>query len=145
MARQVTGGDEFHTGSVNRSAYASEPGRHVGRKVVIAYRKTDSNPGKYLEAALRRSGADVRLETDALDFDTVDPDTDFIVFVEGPYPAIDVTGATPEVPILFWFHHGEHHLQANLRLLDRYRADAALMAHSWHLAHWVQVPVHRFP
>lgn len=122
-----------------------QPGRWEGRRVVIAYRKTDSNPGKYLEAALRRSGAQVRLETARLDFDTVPHDTDFILFVEGPYPALTITGNTPDVPILFWFHHGEHHLHANLRLIDRYRADAVLQAHSWHLSHWVPAPVHRFP
>ncbi|MGA8038489.1 MAG: glycosyltransferase, partial [Acidimicrobiia bacterium] len=32
-----------------------------------------------------------------------------------------------------------------LRLTDRYRADAVLMAHSWHLAYWSPAPVHRFP
>ena len=145
MSRPPAGGGVFHTPDDPRTGYRPEPGRHTGRKIVLAYRKTDTNPGKYLEAAVRRSGAEVRLETDSLDFDTVDPDTDLIVFVEGPYPAIEVSGTTPDVPILFWFHHGEHHLHTNLRLVDRYRADAVLMAHSWHLGHWVQAPVHRFP
>lgn len=144
LAEPPAGMGSFHTPSDDRS-YRPEPGRHAGRKVVMAYRKTDSNPGKYLEEALRLSGVDVRLETDRVDFDTVDPDTDFVLFVEGPYPAIDVRGETPSCPVLFWFHHGEHHLHANLRLVDRYRADAVLMAHSWHLAHWVPAPVHRFP
>jgi hypothetical protein len=87
---------------------------------------------------------DLRVETEAIDLGGVDPSTDFVIFVEGPYPALDVTGTT-QVPTLFWFHHGEHHLHANLRLVDRYRADAVLMAHSWHLAFWSPVPVHRFP
>lgn len=139
------GAGDFHTPRDRRPAYDPEPGRFEGRKVLIAYRKTDSNPGKYLESALHRSGAEVRLETDTLDFDSIEAGTDFVLFVEGPYPAINVSGATPEIPILFWFHHGEHHLHANLRLVDRYRADAVLMAHSWHLSHWVQAPVHRFP
>lgn len=145
LAMPPAGVGRFHMPDDDRAPYRPEPGRYRGRKVLMAYRKTDSNPGKYLEEALRRAGVEVRLETDAVDFDTVEPDTDFVLFVEGPYPAIEVTGETPDIPILFWFHHGEHHLQANLRLVDRYRADAALMAHSWHLAHWVQAPVHRFP
>lgn len=139
------GSGSFHTPTDGRLPYHPKPGRHRGRKIVMAYRRTDTNPGKYLEEALRRSGAEVRLEIDAVDFDTVPADTDFILFVEGPYPAIEVTGEVPDLPILFWFHHGEHHLHANLRLTDRYRADAVLMAHSWHLAHWVPAPVHRFP
>ena len=145
LAMPPSGAGRFHMPGDDRAPYRPEPGRFRGRKVLMAYRKTDSNPGKYLEEALRRAGVEVRLETDVVDFDTVEPDTDFILFVEGPYPAIDVSGKTPDVPVLFWFHHGEHHLQANLRLVDRYRADAVLMAHSWHLSHWVQAPVHRFP
>lgn len=144
-AQSPSGAGVFHTPSDPRRGYHPEPGRHAGRKVAIVYRKTDTNPGKYLEAALRRSGAEVRLETDGVDFDTVDPSTSFILFVEGPYPALNVRGETPDVPTLFWFHHGEHHLHANLRLTDRYRADAVLMAHSWHLAPYVPAPVHRFP
>jgi hypothetical protein len=84
------------------------------------------------------------VETEEIDLAAIDPATDLIVFVEGPYPALDVAGTT-DVPTLFWFHHGEHHLHANLRLADRYRADAVLMAHSWHLAYWLPLPVHRFP
>lgn len=145
LAMPVAGRGPFHTPDDNRPPYQPRPGRYRGRKIVLAYRKTDTNPGKYLEEALHRSGAEVRLETNRVDFDSVDPDTDFILFVEGPYPAIEIEGATPEIPILFWFHHGEHHLHANLRLADRYRADAVLMAHSWHLCHWVPAPVHRFP
>jgi hypothetical protein len=145
LATPPAGLGPFHTPSHPEEAGLPVPGRHAGRKVVMAYRKTDSNPGKYLESALRRSGADVRLVTHRLDFDTLEPGTDLVLFVEGPYPAIEVTGSTPDVPVLFWFHHGEHHLHANLRLADRYRADAVLQAHSWHLSHWVQAPVHRFP
>lgn len=124
--------------------YQPEAGRHAAERVVICYRKTAANPGRYLESALRRAGFEVRLETDAIDLGTVDPATRFIVFVEGPYPALEVTGTT-EVPTMYWVHHGEHHLFPNLRLADRYRADAVLLAHSWHLAHWFPTPVHRFP
>lgn len=145
MNRPPAGGGLFHTPADDRTPYHPEPGRHAGKKVLLAYRKTDTNPGKYLEEALRRSGAEVTVETASLNFAAVDPATDFILFVEGPYPAIDVHGETPPMPVLYWFHHGEHHLHANLRLADRYRADAVLMAHSWHLAHWIPAPVHRFP
>jgi hypothetical protein len=144
LAAPVSGFGPFHTHLDHRSVYRPEPGRHTGRSIVICYRKTDSNPGKYLEAALRRSGADVRLETEGIDLSSLTPDTSLVVFVEGPYPALDVTGTT-EVPVLFWAHHGEHHLHTNLRLANRYRADAILLAHSWHMAPWFPAPVHRFP
>lgn len=123
---------------------APAPDRHRGGNAVICYRKTATNPGRYLEAALERSGLDVRVEVDRIDLGTVDPTARFVMFVESPYPALEVTGHT-DVPILFWAHHGEHHLNANLRLADRYRADAVLLAHSWHLAHWFPAPIHRFP
>jgi hypothetical protein len=144
LAAPVPGWGSFHTPEDPRSPYQPEPGRHSGRKVVLCYRRSEINPGKYLEQGLRRSGAAIRVETEAIDLSSIDPATDVVVFVEGPYPALDVHGETT-VPTLFWFHHGEHHLHANLRLADRYRADALLMAHSWHLAYWSPLPVHRFP
>lgn len=127
-----------------RKSYSPEPDRFLGDRVVICYRKTEFNPGRYLESALERSGMQVRLETEAIDLTTVDDHTRFIVFVEGPYPEIQVSGKT-SVPTFYWAHHGEHHLHPNLRLTDRYRADAVLLAHSWHLAPWFPAPVHRFP
>jgi hypothetical protein len=136
-------GKEFTPGNL-REVSEPRPGRHQGEKAVLCYRKTATNPGRYIEAALDRGGLEVRVETGHIDLDSVDPDTRFVLFVESPYPAIEVTGST-DVPILFWAHHGEHHLHANLRLTDRYRADAVLLAHSWHLAHWFPTPVHRFP
>jgi len=144
LARPTGGFGSSFTRMGDATPYEPVPDRYAGERVVICFRKTDSNPGRYLESALRRAGFDVRLETDDIDLDTVDPSTRFVVFVEGPYPAIDVTGNT-EVPSLFWVHHGEHHLFSNLRLTDRYQADAVLLAHSWHLAHWFPTPVHRFP
>ncbi|HEY6629725.1 MAG TPA: glycosyltransferase [Acidimicrobiia bacterium] len=144
LATPVAGLGRFHTPNDDRAPYRPHPGRHSGRKVVLCFRKSEINPGKYLEAGLRRSGAEVRLETEGIDLGKVDPTTDFVIFVEGPYPALEVKGET-SVPVLFWFHHGEHHLHANTRLADRYRADAVLMAHSWHLAPWLPAPVHRFP
>jgi hypothetical protein len=144
LAAPVAGLGSFHTPNDTRMPYTPEPGRHRGRKVILCYRKSEINPGKYLEAGLVRSGAEVRVETEAIDLSAIDSDTDFVIFVEGPYPALRVEGETG-VPVLFWFHHGEHHLHANIRLADRYRADAVLMAHSWHLAYWLPTPVHRFP
>ena len=143
-AAPVAGWGPFHTPSDGRSPYTPEPDRHHGRKVILCYRRSEVNPGRYLEAGLIRSGAEVRVETEGIDLTSIDPNTAFVVFVEGPYPALDVRGET-DAPVLFWFHHGEHHLHANTRLADRYRADAVLMAHSWHLAYWLPAPVHRFP
>lgn len=140
-AGQETGGfGDFRPRTVDHPI----PERFSERSVVLCYRRTDTSPGRYLHAALERSGANLRVEVDAIDLSTVDPATDFVIFVESPYPAIDVTGVT-KVPTLFWAHHGEHHLSANLRLADRYRADAVLLAHSWHLAYRFPTPVHRFP
>ncbi|GEM_PF-1320593 len=121
------------------------PGRHAGSAVVIAYRVTPTNPGRYLEAALRRSGASVTVLNGTLDWSQVPPGASFVVIVESPYPALEQQGAKPRVPVLFWIHHGEHHLPTNLRLVRRYGASAVLLAHSWHLAHRFAVPVHRFP
>ncbi|MGA7096973.1 MAG: glycosyltransferase, partial [Acidimicrobiia bacterium] len=144
LATPPAGLGQFHTPADHRSPYVPEPGRHSDRSVILCYRKSEVNPGRYLEEGLRRSGAKVRVETESIDLSRIEPSTDLVVFVEGPYPSLTVTGST-EVPIVFWFHHGEHHLHANLRLTDRYRADAVLMAHSWHLAYWSPAPVHRFP
>ena len=144
-SRPVRTGLPFHTPEGHFESYRPAPGRHAGTRLALAYRKTDSNPGKYLEAALMRAGVAVDLYTDAIDFDALAPDTNAVLFVEGPYPEIRVSGVTPPIPIGFWVHHGEHHLAANLRLADRYRADLILLAHSWHLAHFFRQPVQRFP
>ncbi len=144
LASPMHGIGAFHTPADPRAPYRPQPGRHRDRSVILCYRRSEINPGRYLEQGLVRSGARVRVETERIDLSSIDPSTDFVVFVEGPYPALEVSGDT-EVPVLFWFHHGEHHLHANLRLADRYRADALLMAHSWHLAYWSPLPVHRFP
>ena len=143
-ASPTAGLGAFHTDADNRAPYEPEAMRHRGRRVVLCYRKSEVNPGRYLEAALTRSGVELRVEPEGIDLASVDPTTDLVLFVEGPYPALDISGSTT-VPTLFWAHHGEHHLHANLRLADRYRADAILLAHSWHLAFWFPTPVHRFP
>lgn len=144
LAMPVAGTGTGFTPGNTHEPYDPRAGRYRGESVVLCYRKTATNPGRYIEAALTRSGLEVRVETDAIDLGTVDPAARFVLFVESPYPAIDVTGSTP-VPVLFWAHHGEHHIHPNIRLADRYRADAVLLAHSWHLAHWFPTPVHRFP
>lgn len=144
LAMPVTGAGTRHTPGWEANPYEPSPGSHSDKKVVLCYRKSEINPGRYLEEALLQAGVELRVETDAIDLDTVPSDTDAVVFVEAPYPALEVVGST-DVPVLFWFHHGEHHLHANLRLADRYRADAVLMAHSWHLAPFAHLPVHRFP
>jgi hypothetical protein len=114
-------------------------------KGAVAYRVSPTSPGRYLEAALRRAGVELLVMDGVLDWDRIDPDCSFVVVVESPYPALEVRGRKPRVPTLFWVHHGEHHLPANLRLTYRYQADAVLMAHSWHLAHRFPVSTHRFP
>jgi hypothetical protein len=134
----------FLTPADQRDAYTPEPGRHKHLRIAMCYRKTDTNPGKYLEAALVRSGAKVDLYTEGIDWRTLPADTSAVVFVEGPYPALEIQGTNPGIPVLFWVHHGEHHIPTNLRLTARYGAQAILMAHSWHLAHRFPVPVHRF-
>lgn len=146
-ASQSPGGTglPFHTPDDDRPGWDPEPGRYTGQKIAIAYRKTDSNPGRYLEEALRRAGFEVLLFTDRVDIGALPDDLRALVFVEGPYPSLEVVGPPATFPVIFWVHHGEHHLAANLRLARRYRADAILLAHSWHLAHRFHVPVHRFP
>lgn len=127
-----------------RPPYVPEANRYRGESAVICYRRTAANPGRYVESALVRAGFEVRVETESIDLGTVDPKVQFVLFVESPYPAIEVRGST-SVPVLFWVHHGEHHLYPNMRLTERYSADAVLLAHSWHLSPWFPAPVHRFP
>jgi len=137
-------GGPFLTPADERDPYTPEPGRYKHMRVALCYRKTDTNPGKYLEAAMIRSGMKVDLHTDEIDWRKVPADTNAVLFVEGPYPALTVKGQNPGIPVIFWVHHGEHHIPTNLRLTERYGAHAILMAHSWHLAHRFPVPVHRF-
>lgn len=134
----------FLTPADQRDSYAPEPDRHSHLRIAMCYRKTDTNPGKYLEAAMTRAGIKVDLHTDGIDWRVIPADTTAVVFVEGPYPALTIRGENPGIPVVFWVHHGEHHVPTNLRLVDRYGADAVLLAHSWHLAHRFPVPVHRF-
>lgn len=134
----------FHSPRDERSGWHPLAARWQGTSIALAYRRTASNPGRYLEAALQRAGVHVTSYVDRVDFDVLADGTAAVVFVESPYPPLDVSGEPP-CPVLFWVHHGEHHLAANLRLARRYRADAVLLAHSWHLAHRFHVPTYRFP
>jgi hypothetical protein len=117
-------------------------GRHRRRVVVLAFRSTPSGPGHYLARALTRAGVEVRV-TDRIDL-AQHSDADAVLIVESPTPPIEITGQS-DVPIVFWVHHGEHHLDGNLRLAARYGADLVLMAHSWHLALRFTARVERFP
>jgi hypothetical protein len=137
-------GGPYLTPADTKDGYVPAPGRHRGRRIALCYRKTDTNPGKYLEAAMVRAGIAIDLHADSLDWSTVPPDTDAVLFVEGPYPALTIRGDNPGIPTVFWVHHGEHHIPTNLRLVERYGAHAVLLAHSWHLAHRFPVPVNRF-
>jgi hypothetical protein len=137
-------GAPFLTPADTQEPYTPEPGRYRHLRIALCYRKTDTNPGKYLEAAMVRAGIKVDLHTEGIDWRTIPADTNAVLFVEGPYPALQVKGSNPGIPVVFWVHHGEHHIPTNLRLVEAYGAHAVLMAHSWHLAHRFPVPVHRF-
>lgn len=123
---------------------ARAPHRETEGTLVIAYRKTDRNPGRYLEAALTRAGLRVR-HSETIDWREIDPATRGVVIVESPLPALPVRGHNPGIPVLFWVHHGEHHLETNVRLQRRYGAHAVLLAHSWHLSHRFSGIVDRLP
>jgi hypothetical protein len=129
---------------VLRPTYVPDMGRHGGRKIVLCYHPTETTPARYLHAALERAGVAVDHRYPDIDLSELDADVDGVVFVESPYPALDVTGETA-IPVVYWVHHGEIHLYQNLRLAQRYRADAVLLAHSWHLAYRFPSPVYRFP
>lgn len=136
----------FHTTADTRVGRRPAKGRHSGVRVTFAYQRTKTTPAQYLESAAERAGMVVDRHDGALDWNDIHPETAAVVFVESPYPAIEVRGRNDHgVPVLYWVHHGEHHLPANLRLSRRYGAHAVLLAHSWHLAHRFPIPVHRFP
>jgi hypothetical protein len=135
----------FQTPRDERTPWYPEADRHSGTKAVMAYQATETTPARYLRAALERAGIEVRHVGDRLNWEAIDRDVGFVVFVESPYPGIEVVGDNPGIPVLLWAHHGEHHTGTHLRLIRRYGVHAVLLAHSWHLAHRYPVPVHRFP
>ncbi len=118
-------------------------GRHRGRRVVLCYRPTPATPARYLGAALMRAGVDV-VAIDRVDFGDIGP-ADAVVIVESPSPPIELRGENQGIPVIYWAHHGEHHLEANIRLANRYGTDLVLLAHSWHLAARFDRRVERFP
>ena len=113
-------------------------------QVVIAYRNTRYNPGRYLQAALERSDLLVH-QRDRIDWTTISPTTRTVIVVESPLPALEVIGNNPGIPVIFWAHHGEHHIDTNVRLQRRYGANLVVLAHSWHLAHRFLGTVDRMP
>lgn len=119
-------------------------GRHRGTKVALAFRNYPTSPGHYLKEAMWRAGIEVFLIHDRLDWATLPSDTAGLLIVESKLPRIDLIGDNPGIPVLFWVHHGEHHVETNVRLAKTYRADLILMAHSLHLAHRFSAPVERF-
>ncbi|MGD2043595.1 MAG: glycosyltransferase [Acidimicrobiia bacterium] len=112
--------------------------------VHIVYRKTTRNPGRYLESALRRRGVETT-HAEGIAWDSVSPQAMGVVVVESPLPALPVHGTNPGIPVVFWVHHGEHHLATNLRLQRRYGAHTVALAHSWHLAYRFTGLVDRMP
>lgn len=143
-AASARGGLDHHTPGWSPPAGTPVAGRHAGRRVLLVYRRRAASPGRYLEEALERAGVEVLHAEDELDAAALPADLDGVVVVESPYPAVRVEGRTA-CPVLFWVHHGEHHLETNVRLAARFGADHVLLAHSWHLAHRFDVPVTRFP
>jgi hypothetical protein len=135
----------FHTPVHIPSTTDPVAGRYRGRRVHVAYRRTETTPGRYIEAALGEAGFTVDHSNDRFDWNEVDRSCDFVLFVESPHPAIVVTGTNPGIPVLFWAHHGDHSTDTHVRLARRYGAHGVLLAHSWHVAHRFGVPVHRFP
>lgn len=117
--------------------------RHRGRRVALVFRSTPAGPAHRLRMALERAAANVVVE-DRIDFTRLQ-DVDLIVIVESPTPPIEVVGENPGIPVVFWVHHGEHHLDGNLRLATTYGVDLVLLAHSWHLAYRFDRRVERFP
>lgn len=145
MAAPVAGGLDHHTPGWSGTPGPPAPGRHAGLRMMLVYRRRVTSPGRYLHEALEHAGVEVLVTEDVLDVAKLPHDLDGIIIVESPYPAVRVTGPPAPCPVLLWVHHGEHHLETNLRLARRYGADHVLLAHSWHLASRFDVPVTRFP
>lgn len=124
-------------------AGSPSPARHRGRRIALCFRSTPASPAHHLRSALEKAGVDV-VVTDRLDFSAVEG-IELVVCVESPAPPIELVGRNPGIPVVFWVHHGEHHLEGNLRLADAYGADLILLAHSWHLAYRFDRRVERFP
>lgn len=113
-------------------------------QVFVAYRRTERNPGRYLEEGFRSLGLSVT-HVEAIDWEAISPDALGVFVVESQLPGLPIRGTNPGVPVVFWVHHGEHHLYSNLRLQQRYGAHGVALAHSWHLAYRFTGIVERVP
>ena len=128
----------------NEKSDVPQAGRFEGKRVTMCYNPTATSPGRYLRTAFERAGVHVDHRYPFVDLSTIPTSTDAVLFIESPNPSLEVKGSTTR-PVLYWVHHGEHHLYQNIRLARRYKADALLLAHSWHLGYRFDVPVTRFP
>ncbi len=130
--------------SIHVPGWSQPQPAHATGTVVVAYRRSERNPGRYLEEGFRSLGLDV-MRTQGIAWDQIPPDALGVFIVESKLPGLPVSGTNPGVPVVFWVHHGEHHLSANVRLQRRYGASAVALAHSWHLAHHFHGLVERLP
>lgn len=137
------GGLDHHTPSWRGPTESPRPDRHVGRRLVLVYRRRAASPGRWLQEALERAGVEVRQVDEVVRGQDLDG-ADGVVVVESPHPAPRFE-VRPDCPVGFWVHHGEHHLEMNVRIAEQLGVDHVLLAHSWHLAHCFGVPVTRFP
>ena len=74
-------GSTNHTPSDTRESWIPLPQRHAGMVAIVAYRETETTPGRYLLHAMERAGIEVRHIGDRLDWGTVDAKTAFVLFV----------------------------------------------------------------
>jgi hypothetical protein len=123
---------------------STSPVSTVRDPVTFVYRSSDRTPGRYLEAAARRAGVETT-HLESLDWTLVPAGTVAVVVVESPLPALSVNGVNPGVPVVLWVHHGEHHVDGNVRLQRRYGAGVVALAHSWHLSYRFNGLVDRLP
>ncbi|WP_234399874.1 CgeB family protein [Paenibacillus popilliae] len=118
------------------------------QRILMCFGKTPYTPGSYLERAFGNIGIDVDVIIDAADFSALDTKKyAAVLFVESPTrPRVAIKHRDQvHAPVLFWIHHGENRLAANLEMCDLYRPDILLMSHSLHLASRFHVSVRFFP
>lgn len=116
--------------------------------ILMCYGKTPYTPGRYLEDAFRRIGVRVVRMEESIDFAALDMNSYLgVLFIESPSrPKVLVKNIhLVTIPKLFWIHHGENRLKANIEMCGWYKPDLLLMAHSLHLAHQFPAPVRFFP
>jgi hypothetical protein len=116
--------------------------------ILMCYGKTPYTPGRYLEDAFRRIGFRVVRLEGTVDFAAIDMSPYLgVLFVESPSrPKVHVKNIhSVSIPKLFWIHHGENRLKANIEMCGWYKPDLLLMAHSLHLGYQFPAPVRFFP